>query len=137
MDFVIVFFRDVLDGPLYIAIAVICSILICSCIGYLGEKYLDEKKQGEEFASKHVTADDKPLTAEEARKALANNLENPNAQSALQEAQAAVAQEGASQEPAVEQSSDGQEEEDEKPEENANIVYAIGGGQIEELLEDD
>ena len=70
MDFVIVFFRDVLDGPLYIAVSIICSILICSCIGYMGEKYLAEKKEGEDFASKHATADDKPLTAEEAKKAL-------------------------------------------------------------------
>ena len=44
MDFVIVFFRDVLDGPLYIAVSIVCSILICSCIGYMGEKYLVEKK---------------------------------------------------------------------------------------------
>ena len=136
MDFVIVFFRDVLDGPLYIAIAIICSILICSCIGYLGEKYLDEKKEGEEFASKHVTADDKPITAEDARKALANTSENPNAIAAAQEAQAAVAQGAIAQEPAVEQSSDGEEDE-EVPTENANTVYAIGGGQVEELLEDD
>ena len=136
MDFVIVFFRDVLDGPLYIAIAIICSILICSCIGYLGEKYLDEKKEGEDFASKHVTADDKPITAEEARNTLANTSENPNAVAAAQEAQAAVAQGAMTQEPAVEQSSDGEEEE-EVPTENANTVYAIGGSQVEELLEDD
>ena len=69
MDFVIVFFRDILDGPLYIAVSIVCSILICSCIGYMGEKYLVEKKEGEEFASKHTSVDDKPLTAEEARKA--------------------------------------------------------------------
>ena len=47
MDFVIVFFRDVLDGPLYIAIVVINSILICSCIGYLAEQSLNRKKAKE------------------------------------------------------------------------------------------
>lgn len=44
LDFVITFFRDILDGPLYIAIVIINSILICSCIGYLGERYLNHKK---------------------------------------------------------------------------------------------
>ncbi|MBQ8131757.1 MAG: hypothetical protein IJ193_04635 [Bacilli bacterium] len=43
MDFIIVFFRDILSGPLYIVICVINSILICSCIGYLGEQYLNKK----------------------------------------------------------------------------------------------
>ena len=44
MDFIILFFRDILDGPLYWIIVVINSILICSCIGYLGERYLNKKK---------------------------------------------------------------------------------------------
>ncbi len=54
MDFVIVFFRDVLDGPLYIAIAVINSILICSCIGYLGEQHLNRKKLQADFKSTYA-----------------------------------------------------------------------------------
>lgn len=45
MDFVIVFFRDILDGPVYIVVVSICSILICSCIGYMGERYLEEQKK--------------------------------------------------------------------------------------------
>lgn len=44
MDFVIVFFRDILDGPLYIAIVIINFILICSCIGYLADNYLKRKQ---------------------------------------------------------------------------------------------
>ena len=48
MDFIIVFFRDILDGPLYYVIVSICSILICSCIGYMGERYLKQKKEIEE-----------------------------------------------------------------------------------------
>lgn len=55
MDFLIVFFRDVLDGPLYIAIAIINSILICSCIGYLGEQYLNRKKSQADFNSTYAS----------------------------------------------------------------------------------
>lgn len=135
MDFVIVFFRDVLDGPLYIAVSIICSILICSCIGYMGEKYLAEKKEGEDFASKHATADDKPLTAEEAKKA----LETATSQTAENgEAVAQAAADVAASEAPAEQSPEGEtQEEDEEVEENASVVYAIGGGQVEELLDDD
>lgn len=49
MDFVITFFRDILDGPLYFIVAFICGILFCSCIGYLGEVYLNKRKQAENF----------------------------------------------------------------------------------------
>lgn len=135
MDFVIVFFRDVLDGPLYIAVSIICSILICSCIGYMGEKYLVEKKEGEDFASKHATADDKPLTAEEAKKA----LETATSQTAENgEAVAQAAADVAVSEAPAEQSPEGEtQEEEEELEENASVVYAIGGGQVEELLDDD
>lgn len=135
MDFVIVFFRDVLDGPLYIAVSIICSILICSCIGYMGEKYLSEKKEGEDFASKHATADDKPLTAEEAKKA----LETATSQTAENgEAVAQAAADVAVSEAPAEQSPEGEtQEEEEEVEENASVVYAIGGGQVEELLDDD
>lgn len=54
MDFVITFFRDVLDGPLYIVVAIICGILICSCIGYLGEQYLNKEKAKKEFEATHA-----------------------------------------------------------------------------------
>ena len=54
MDFIITFFRDVLDGPLYVIVAIICGILICSCIGYLGEQYLNKKKEKEEYDSSHA-----------------------------------------------------------------------------------
>lgn len=137
MDFVIVFFRDVLDGPLYIAVSIVCSILICSCIGYMGEKYLEEKKEGEEFASKHTSADDKPLTAEEAKKAL-QTATSQTAENGEAVAQAA-AEADAQSEAVAEQSPEGATEvsEEEKVQITANDVYSIGGGQIEELLEDD
>lgn len=45
MDFIITFFRDILDGPLYIIVVILNTILICSCIGYLGERYLNNKKK--------------------------------------------------------------------------------------------
>lgn len=135
MDFVIVFFRDVLDGPLYIAVSIVCSILICSCIGYMGEKYLVEKKEGEEFASKHTSADDKPLTAEEAKKA----LQTATSQTAENGEAVAQAADAAQSEAVAEQSPEGATEasEEEEVQITANDVYSIGGGQIEELLEDD
>ncbi len=51
MDIIIEFFRDTLDGQLYIITTVISTILIMACIGYLGEKYLIKKKNIE-FAKK-------------------------------------------------------------------------------------
>lgn len=136
MDFVIVFFRDVLDGPLYIAVSIVCSILICSCIGYMGEKYLEEKKEGKEFASKHTSVDDKPLTAEEAKKV----LQTATSQTAENgEAVAQAAADAAQSEAVAEQSPEGATEVSEEGETqiNANDVYSIGGGKIEELLDDD
>ena len=38
MDFIVIFFRDILDGPLYVIVAFISGILFCSCIGYLAEQ---------------------------------------------------------------------------------------------------
>ena len=136
MDFVIVFFRDVLDGPLYIAVSIVCSILICSCIGYMGERYLEEKKEGKEFASKHTSVDDKPLTAEETKKV----LQTATSQTAENgEAVAQAAADAAQSEAVAEQSPEGATEasEEEESQINANDVYSIGGGQIEELLDDD
>lgn len=54
MDIIVVFFRDILDGPLYIIIFILNTIFICSCIGYLGEQYLNNKKQKEKFEQSHV-----------------------------------------------------------------------------------
>lgn len=50
MDFLITFFRDILDGPVYIIVAVISGILICSCIGYLAERSLKQKEKQKEYA---------------------------------------------------------------------------------------
>ena len=62
MDLVITFFRDVLDGPLYIVVAIICGILICSCIGYLGEQYLNKQKMKKDYESTHAAVvGDTPL----------------------------------------------------------------------------
>ena len=54
MDYIITFFRDILDGPLYIVVVIVCAILICSCIGYLGEQYLNKKKAKDEFEATHA-----------------------------------------------------------------------------------
>lgn len=49
MDFIITFFRDILDGPIYIIVTVICSILICACIGYLAEKKQKKRQEKEQY----------------------------------------------------------------------------------------
>lgn len=53
MDFIITFFRDILDGPLYIIVAIISGILICSCIGYLAEVSINKKKAKEQYDNEH------------------------------------------------------------------------------------
>ena len=47
LDIMVTFFRDILDGPLYIFVVILNSILICSCIGYLGEQYLKKQESWE------------------------------------------------------------------------------------------
>ena len=54
MDFVITFFRDIVDGPLYIVVAIISVILICSCIGYLAETSINKKKAKQEYDESHA-----------------------------------------------------------------------------------
>mgnify|MGYP004669822331 CR=1 FL=1 len=54
MDFIIMFFRDILDGPLYIIVAIISGILICSCIGYMAEVSLNKKKAKKEYEESHA-----------------------------------------------------------------------------------
>ncbi len=54
MDIIITFFRDILDGPLYIGVVIVNSILICSCIGYMGEQYLNKQKAKQEFEATHA-----------------------------------------------------------------------------------
>ena len=54
MDLIITFFRDVLSGPLYIVVSIVCGILICSCIGYLGEQYLNKQKEKKEYEATHA-----------------------------------------------------------------------------------
>ena len=54
MEFIITFFRDILDGPLYIVVAVISIILICSCIGYLAETSINKKKAKQEYENSHA-----------------------------------------------------------------------------------
>ncbi len=66
MDGLIVFFRDILSGPLYIVAVVVAIILIFACIGYLAEKSIDQKK----IASQYIEADevviDNPVNMTEA-----------------------------------------------------------------------
>lgn len=55
MDIIVVFFRDVLDGPLYIIVALISGILFCSCIGYLAEQNNLKKAAKEKFTNSYAT----------------------------------------------------------------------------------
>ena len=55
MEFIITFFRDILDGPIYVVVAIICVILICSCIGYLAETSLNKKKEKQKYDETHAT----------------------------------------------------------------------------------
>ena len=57
MDFIVVFFRDILDGPLYIGIVIVNSILICSCIGYLADNAIKRKQAKENYNNTYVSVD--------------------------------------------------------------------------------
>lgn len=61
MEFIIVFFRDILDGPIYIVVCIFCLLMICSCIGYLGERYLNKKKSNAPQTTSHVETQDAHL----------------------------------------------------------------------------
>ncbi len=54
MDFIISFFRDVLDGPLYIAVVVINVILICAGIGYFAERSQNKKAERQKNKDSYV-----------------------------------------------------------------------------------
>ncbi len=64
MDKIIYFFRDTLDGPLYIATVVLCVILLFACIGYLAERKLKDKKEKEKYATVDASSQ-KAATIEE------------------------------------------------------------------------
>ncbi len=73
MDLFIHFFRDILDGPLYIIVVILNSILICSCIGYLGERYLNKKKAQAKFNETYVKISD-PTKQKEVSKAVGTTV---------------------------------------------------------------
>lgn len=45
MESIIHFFRDILDGPLYIVVVIVSVILIFALLGYLMEKSQNRKRQ--------------------------------------------------------------------------------------------
>ena len=55
MDFIVIFFRDILDGPLYVIVAFISGILFCSCIGYLAEQNNLKKVAKEKLNNSYAT----------------------------------------------------------------------------------
>ena len=60
MEMIISFFRDFLSGPLYIAMVIINSILICAGIGYFAEKSQIRKKEREKFKDTHIAVENIP-----------------------------------------------------------------------------
>ena len=62
MDTIIGFFRDTLDGPIYIVWIVGCLILIFACIGYLAEKGIKNKKEKEKYANVNDTNNNVPVS---------------------------------------------------------------------------
>ena len=55
MKFLLWFFRDFLDGPLYIIVLIINIILICAGIGYFAEKSQIQKKKKQKFDNNYVS----------------------------------------------------------------------------------
>jgi uncharacterized membrane protein YraQ (UPF0718 family) len=60
MAFIMVFFKDILNGPVYIVVCVVCGILICSCIGYLAEKSIRRKKEAAKYVKVEQGATPQP-----------------------------------------------------------------------------
>ena len=54
MNVFINFFRDVLDGPVYITVAIISVILICAGIGYFAERKQKREVEEKKFEDTHV-----------------------------------------------------------------------------------
>lgn len=80
MDFVITFFRDILDGPLYIIVAIISGILICSCIGYLAERSINKKKEKQKYEQEHydVNQEEQTNSNRVENNAVQQNISNNN-----------------------------------------------------------
>lgn len=87
MDFIITFFRDILDGPLYITVAVISGILICSCIGYLAERSIMKKNAKKQYDAEHFNVD-KNVTNETSKEVDEVTITNtPNLQEPMETVQ--------------------------------------------------
>lgn len=80
MDFIITFFRDILDGPLYIIVAIISGILICSCIGYLAERSINKKKEKQKYEQEHydVNQEEQTNSNRVENNAVQQNISNNN-----------------------------------------------------------
>lgn len=74
MEQIIHFFRDTLDGPVYIAVAVVAGILLCACIGYLAEKSIKRKKMEKEGDSNAPVMETKITTPEPTVKESVSNM---------------------------------------------------------------
>ena len=55
MNVFISFFRDVLDGPVYIVVATISIILIFAGIGYFAEKKQKREEEQKKFDNSHIS----------------------------------------------------------------------------------
>lgn len=131
MDFIIVFFRDILDGPLYYVIVSICSILICSCIGYMGERYLKQKKEIEEKMNTHADANQ----VQAGGQAPQQTLSPEEAEKALRAAVAPQEQKAEPVQAIAEMPVEGGNEETSDP--NQEVNYNVANVGTDELLDDD
>ncbi len=68
MEQIIHFFRDTLDGPVYIIVAIVAGVLLCACIGYLAEKSIKRKKAEKEGDSTAPSMETKITTEQPVEK---------------------------------------------------------------------
>ena len=58
MEAIIVFFRDLLNGPLYTVVFIVCLILILVCISGIKKNILEVKEKKEKLAASRVVLRD-------------------------------------------------------------------------------
>lgn len=88
------FFRDVLDGPLYLVLVVVCIILIMAIIGFIMEQKRLEKEEKEKIVVVNGTTPIEPVRTREVVlntntdinvETIPNSLTNPEVEEIKQE----------------------------------------------------
>lgn len=76
MDIIVIFFRDILDGPLYFIVSLLSLILICSCIGYMAEQSELKKATVENLNNKYKDIEKNSRTIENEATDMSTSLSN-------------------------------------------------------------